>query len=70
GLRARGWLTADGRLTESGQAHRDFVEMATDRLALVPYAAIGEDECDELRSLCRPFSQAIVASGEFGFPQR
>ena len=31
--------------------------------------ALGEEGCDELRSLVRPLSQAIVGSGTFGLPR-
>ena len=68
-VRSRGWL-ADGdelRLSAAGAAHRQAVEDMTDRLAVPAYSAIGEDACAELRRLARPFSQAVVASGTFGF---
>jgi hypothetical protein len=67
-VRARGWLDAGGALTLSaaGLAVRQRVEDETDRLAVFPYEAIGEDGCSELRSLARPFSRAIVAAGSFG----
>jgi len=68
-VRARGWL-ADGdelRLSEAGAAHRQGVEDTTDRLAVDAYRALGDDGCSELRGLTRPFSQAIVSSGSFGF---
>jgi len=67
-VRSRGWL-ADGaglRLSESGAAHRQGIEDITDRAALGAYVALGEDGCAELRSLVRPFSQAVVAAGDFG----
>ncbi len=47
-------------LTEQGTALRMELEDATDRLAVRPYEAIGEDGCDELRALARPFSRAVV----------
>jgi len=67
-VRARGWLE-DGEslaLTPAGSEVRRGVEDQTDRLAVHPYEAIGEAGCDELRSLARPFSQAIVTGGAFG----
>jgi hypothetical protein len=60
-LRERGWLT-DGDdliLTETGAAQRQEVEEQTDRLAAVPYAALGEEGCAELRSLARPWSRVF-----------
>jgi hypothetical protein len=51
---------AEAVLTEQGTALRMEMEDATDRLAVHPYEAIGEDGCDELRALARPFSRAVV----------
>jgi hypothetical protein len=68
-VRSRGWLT-DGdelRLSPSGATHRQDVEDTTDRLAVHAYSRLGDDACSELRALARPFSQAVVASGTFGF---
>jgi len=59
----RGLLDPDGTLSDLGAERRQWVEDRTDVLALTPYEAIGEDGCDELRRLARPFSQAIVAGG-------
>jgi len=59
----RGLLDPDGTLSELGVERREWVEDRTDALALVAYEAIGEEGCDELRRLARPFSQAIVAGG-------
>jgi hypothetical protein len=59
----RDLLDPDGTLSELGTERRQWVEDRTDTLALTPYEAIGEDGCDELRRLARPFSQAIVAGG-------
>lgn len=66
-LVARGWLGDDGGLTEEGAAVRGRIEDRTDALALPPWEALGEQGCDRLRSLVRPLSKAIVASGAFGF---
>lgn len=66
-LRSRGWLDADGALTESGRAHRQWVEDRTDALAAPAYEVLGEDGCERLRTLGRPFSKAIVEAGAFGF---
>jgi hypothetical protein len=71
-VRSRGWL-ADGpqlRLSSSGAAHRQEAEDATDRLAVDPYAALGEEACAELRRLVRPFSQAVVSDRSLGFAGR
>ena len=66
-LRSRGWLAPDGTLTEAGHTHRAWVESRTDELAAPAWAAIGEDACARLRELVRPWSRALVESGEFGF---
>lgn len=65
-LTARGWLDAGGALTEAGLAHRQWVEDRTDALAMAPWDALGSDACGQLRTLVRPWSKTIVASGTFG----
>jgi hypothetical protein len=69
-LRERGLVEADGSFTEAGGAFREAIEEQTDRLGLQPYEAIGEDGCAELRSLVRPWSQAVVAGDDFGFTRQ
>ena len=59
----RGLLDPDGTLSKLGAERRQWVEDRTDALALAPYEAIGEDGCEQLRQLARPFSQALVAGG-------
>jgi hypothetical protein len=46
--------------TEAGRAHREAVERQTDRLALAPLEALGEEGCLRLRELARPMSVAIA----------
>ncbi|MHB8467887.1 MAG: SCO6745 family protein [Acidimicrobiales bacterium] len=65
-LAARGWASPDGSLTDTGLAHRQGVEDLTDQLAMAPWEHLGASSCDRLRSLVRPFSQAVVATGTFG----
>jgi len=65
-LRDRGWLDAEGSLTDAGRAHRQWVEDRTDRAALRPWLAIGDEACARLRELVRPWSRAISESGVFG----
>ena len=65
-VRSRGWLDADGTLTESGRDHRQMVEDRTDALALAAYEPLGDDGCARLRELIRPLSKAVVAGGGLG----
>jgi hypothetical protein len=53
-------------LTDEGTALRAAIEQRTDELSVPAYAALTEDECDELRTLVRPFSRAVVAAAGFG----
>lgn len=65
-LRFRGWVDAEGRATEGGRAVRDAIERRTDELALPAWGRLEEADVQRLRVLVRPFSRAIVASGELG----
>ena len=49
-------------LAERRRVLRRRIEDMTDRLAVHPYEALGEEECAELRTLARPFSRAVVES--------
>jgi helix-turn-helix protein len=64
-VQERGWIDGDGAMTAPGAAHRAWVEDRTDQLAVEAWAAIGEDGCARLRELVRPWSRALVESGEF-----
>jgi hypothetical protein len=61
-LAARGVVEADGSFTDAGRRGRDEVERLTDERSVIAYEAIGEDGCDRLRSLARPFSKTISAA--------
>jgi hypothetical protein len=61
-LRERGWVDADGDFTERGRQGRTWIEDRTDELAVAPYAAIGEERCERLRALARPWSVAMSAA--------
>lgn len=69
GLAARGLVDDEGAFTDAGAALRQHIEDRTDALALAPWAALGVEGCDELRSLVRPLSRAIVEGGTFGLPR-
>ncbi|GAA3761037.1 SCO6745 family protein [Salinactinospora qingdaonensis] len=49
-------------LTEAGERLRAAVEERTDELALVPYAAIGDEGCRRLAELVRPLSRTLGES--------
>ena len=64
-LRATGWLApdeVDGNpvLSEEGAMLREEIEIATDRGSAVPWAALGEEGCAELRGLVRPWSRILA----------
>lgn len=65
-LALRGLVDADGAFTPAGASLRQHVEDRTDALAMAPWSALGPDGCDELRSIVRPLSKAIVEGGAFG----
>jgi hypothetical protein len=67
-LAARGWLTADGKLTPAGVAAREDLEDATDELAAGPYEALGADGTAELVELLRPLADRIVRTGAVPVP--
>ena len=61
-LRVRGWLERGEPLhfTDWGAAQRQAIEDGTDELASVPYAALGDDGCSELRAIVRPWSKVFA----------
>lgn len=58
GLQARGWTAAD----------RARVEEQTDRLALGPVEALGEEGCARLLTAMAPIAGRVVANGGVPFP--
>ena len=65
-LVARGWLEVSGdepALTDTGRAHRQWVEDQTDARALPAYEALGEEGCERVRALARPFARAVIDAG-------
>jgi hypothetical protein len=61
-LRRRGWLETgeELRFTATGAQHRKEIEDGTDALSSLPYEALGEEGCSELRSLVRPWSKVFA----------
>ncbi len=62
-LLVRGWLDADGTVTDAGRIARDELENTTDRVAASIVDGIGTDAAAELVSLLRPLADAVMASG-------
>jgi hypothetical protein len=65
-LDARGWVDADGELTDAGRTAREGVEDNTDELSLPMWERIGADGCARLRELVMPLVKAIVDGGGYG----
>jgi len=61
-LQARGWVDENGTATAHGRERRRWIEERTDELSVGPYAAIGEERCDRLRTLGRPWSAAMMGA--------
>ncbi|MDQ4118140.1 MAG: hypothetical protein M3235_14440 [Actinomycetota bacterium] len=67
-LRERGWLDADGRLTDAGTAERDEIERLTDAAAVAPWAAIGPQRTERLAELLEPLAAAVAGELPPGNP--
>jgi hypothetical protein len=63
-LADRGWVTADGALTDEGRKVREDIETKTDELALPMWRRIGEDGCVRLREIVLPLVRAILDGGD------
>lgn len=68
GLRDRGWMDADGALTDLGQRERNAIEEVTDRLAAAPYEALGTDGTRRLFDLARPLAVSLNDNGGYKRP--
>jgi hypothetical protein len=66
GLNARGWVTADGSMTEAGTAAREHLEDETDRLCESMWKPIGEAGAKRLAELLDPIHVAMTAAGTYG----
>ncbi|MFG1702724.1 hypothetical protein ACFLIM_05990 [Nonomuraea sp. M3C6] len=62
GLRDRD-LVAGDTLTTEGKALRQHIEDRTDILAMPAYEALGEEGCERLAELARPFGRRVVDAG-------
>jgi hypothetical protein len=63
-------LLEDGQLTNAGHELRERVELNTDRLALAPFAALGEDGTQQLLTALAPVSKRIFERGGVGTPRK
>lgn len=61
----RGVLTPQGGLTDAGRDLRRRVEQATDRNAVAPWEALGEEGAHRLAELGRPWVRQAIASGAY-----
>ncbi|NML51508.1 hypothetical protein HHL19_15665 [Streptomyces sp. R302] len=64
-LRERGYLDADGELTEAGKRLREELEETTDRLDAAPYEHLGAAGVERLTELGRGFLAAAAGAGAF-----
>ncbi|MEU0838705.1 hypothetical protein ABZ370_04425 [Streptomyces sp. NPDC005962] len=64
-LVARGWIDADGTVTEEGTAARERIEVETDELCAPLWAPIGDEGARRLASLIAPVNEAFTAAGTF-----
>jgi hypothetical protein len=62
-LHDRGWLDADGDLTELGRTERRRIEDDTDRLALEGWAHVGAKRTARLHELVKPLRETVLAAG-------
>jgi len=68
GLRERGWLDENGRVTTAGLHGRANVERMTDQLAEKPWAALGPARTRQLAELLRPLTAAVFEAGTLPVP--
>ena len=62
-LAARGIVNPDGTFTDAGRAQRQAVEAATNRAAMAPYMAIGDDAALTLRGTGKHLTRLVVDAG-------
>jgi hypothetical protein len=65
-LVARGWLNADGTVTETGTAAREQIEVETDEHCAALWEPIGDAGARRLASLITPINDAFTAAGTYG----
>ena len=65
GLRDRGVIGDDGRLSDLGRAVKQRVEERTDDLAALPYESLEAHELDELMTTLEPLATLLLAAQDF-----
>jgi hypothetical protein len=63
GLRGRGLLDADGRLTDAGRETKARIESLTDELAAPPYDSLEPRDLDRLVADLEPVTAVLDAAG-------
>lgn len=63
-LRSRGWLDAQGDLTDAGRDIKQAIEDRTDALSLGALAALTDDEVTALFRVLTPITRQVVAAGD------
>ncbi|MFC9251581.1 SCO6745 family protein [Amycolatopsis thailandensis] len=64
-LRDKGFLDAEGGLTEAGNDLRERIEDATNAASTGPWEHLGEEKTKRLHELCGPLSRQAVEAGAF-----
>jgi hypothetical protein len=67
-LADRGWVGADGLLTNAGQAAHDAIEEATDQAAARPWARLGADATAKVADVLTPLAKACAAALPYPSP--
>ncbi len=65
GMRDRGLIGDDGRLSEQGCAVKRRVEAFTDDLAAKPYESLEPGELDELMAALEPLAALLLAAQDW-----
>jgi hypothetical protein len=65
GMRDRGLIGEDGRLSEPGCAVKQRVEALTDDLAARPYESLEPGELDELMATLEPLATRLLAAQDW-----
>jgi hypothetical protein len=59
-MRGRGFIDADGMLTDAGGKFRGMLEHDTDRAAMAPFEAITLDAAEELAAMLQPMAVKVL----------